>query len=211
MRYLFILIALFSLQTSHANNKINSLADNSNYLFIETKTLPIVDINFTIKNGSTVDGTYPGLTNLMLNTLMSSDVNSKKIVSYFEDVGAKLSYSVGKESLSISIRSLSDIEQILKLVNIINLAISSNEIDQNIFSLEKDKINRNISEVEKRPGSTLNADISKHLFSGTGFEHQKIGTKRSINKITSTQVIEHKNKIFNIKDIEINIVGNISQ
>jgi zinc protease len=147
----------------------------------------------------------------MLNTLMSSDVNSKKIVSYFEDVGAKLSYSVGKESLSISIRSLSDIEQILKLVNIINLAISSNEIDQNIFSLEKDKINRNISEVEKRPGSTLNADISKHLFSGTGFEHQKIGTKESINKITSTQVIEHKNKIFNIKDIEINIVGNISQ
>ncbi len=211
MRYLFILIALFSLQTSHANNKINSLADNSNYLFIETKTLPIVDINFTIKNGSTVDGTYPGLTNLMLNTLMSSDVNSKKIVSYFEDVGAKLSYSVGKESLSITIRSLSDIEQILKLVNIINLAISSNEIDQNILSLEKDKINRNISEVEKRPGSTLNADISKHLFSGTGFEHQKIGTKKSINKITSNQVIEHKNKIFNIKDIEINIVGNISQ
>jgi zinc protease len=211
MRYLFILIALFSLQTSHANNKINSLADNSNYLFIETKTLPIVDINFTIKNGSTVDGTYPGLTNLMLNTLMSSDVNSKKIVSYFEDVGAKLSYSVGKESLSISIRSLSDIEQILKLVNIINLAISSSEIDQNIFSLEKDKINRNISEVEKRPGSTLNADISKYLFTGTGFEHQKIGTKKSINKITSTQVIEHKKKIFNIKDIEINIVGNISQ
>jgi zinc protease len=211
MRYLFILIALFSLQTSHANNKINNLADNSNYLFIETKTLPIVDINFTIKNGSTVDGTYPGLTNLMLNTLMSSDVNSKKIVSYFEDVGAKLSYSVGKESLSISIRSLSDIEQILKLVNIINLAISSNEIDQNVFSLEKDKINRNISEVEKRPGSTLNTDISKHLFSGTGFEYQKIGTKKSINRITSTQVIEHKNKIFNIKDIEINIVGNISQ
>ena len=118
MRYLFILIALFSLQTSHANNKINSLADNSNYLFIETKTLPIVDINFTIKNGSTVDGTYPGLTNLMINTLMSSDVNSKKIVSYFEDVGAKLSYSVGKESLSISIRSLNDIEQMLLSIGI---------------------------------------------------------------------------------------------
>jgi zinc protease len=142
---------------------------------------------------------------------MSSDINSKKIISYFEDVGAKLSYTVGKESLSISIRSLSDIELLLKLTNIINLAVSVNQIDENIFSLEKEKINRNILETEKRPGSLLNADISKYIFSGTGFEHQVIGNKNSIKKITSSKILNHRNKIFNLKDIEINIVGDISR
>lgn len=211
MKYLIFLIALFCLQSSYATVKIHSIADNSNYLFVEANNLPIIDINITIKNGSVNDGDYPGLTNLMLNTLMSSDINSKKIISYFEDVGAKLSYTVGKESLSISIRSLSDIELLLKLTNIINLAVSVNQIDENIFSLEKEKINRNILETEKRPGSLLNADISKYIFSGTGFEHQVIGNKNSIKKITSSKILNHRNKIFNLKDIEINIVGDISR
>ena len=211
MRSIVTLLALFFLQSSNADIKINSIADNSNYLFVETKTLPIIDINITVKNGSINDGDYPGITNLMLNVLMTSDVNSKSIISYFEDVGAKLTYSAAKESLSISIRTLSDIEQVLKLTNIINVAISSNQINENILSLEKDKVNRNISEIEKRPGSLLDADISKHLFAGTGFEHQVIGTKNSINKITRNQILNHRNKIFNLKDIEINIVGDISE
>ena len=86
MRSIVTLLALFFLQTSNADIKINSIADNSNYLFVETKTLPIIDINITVKNGSINDGDYPGITNLMLNVLMTSDINSKSIITILHQI-----------------------------------------------------------------------------------------------------------------------------
>ena len=114
---LYIACILFLLSSwSSANVKINTIENNENYLYVYLNTLPIVDINIVITKGSNSDGKVPGLTNLMLNTLLASEIENRKLISYFEDVGAKLSYSVNKESTSISIRSVNDLNQIEELL-----------------------------------------------------------------------------------------------
>jgi zinc protease len=147
----------------------------------------------------------------MLNTILSSNVDNKKIISYFEDVGAKLSYSVGKESLSISIRTLNDIDQALVLSNIINKALRIDKLDSNTLKLEKDKILRAIEDSQKQPATLLSSSISAKLFLNSGLAHQVIGDKDSVNEITEVQIINHVNKVFNLQDIEINIVGDITE
>ena len=211
MKYVFFVIAIFSTQFIFANPKIDNIADNNDYLFVQIESLPIVDINITFKSGSAKDGESPGLTNLMLNSLMASNINDNKIISYFENVGAKLSYSTGKESLSITIRSLNDVDQILMLTGIINKAIRTDSLDSNVLKLEKDKIIRNISDSKKRPATLLSSSISNNLFPNTGLSHEVIGNIKTVNQITSLEIIKHQNKIFNLQDIEINIVGNISR
>ena len=95
---LYIASILFLLSSwSSANVKINTIENNENYLYVHLNTLPIVDINIVITKGSNSDGKAPGLTNLMLNSLLASEIENRKLISYFEDVGAKLSYSVNKE------------------------------------------------------------------------------------------------------------------
>jgi zinc protease len=175
------------------------------------ETLPIVDINITFNNGSFTDGELKGLTNLALNTIMSSNVNNKKIISYFENIGAKLSYTTGKESLSITIRTLNNIDQALVLMNIINKALRTEILDSNVLSLEKDRTLRGIEDSTKQPATLLNSSISAKLFPNSGLAHQVIGNKNSINKITDTQIINHIKKIFNLEDIEITIVGDITE
>ena len=160
MKYIILIITLCSSTILFANPKINPVANNNNYLFVQLETLPIIDINITFNNGSFNDGDFKGLTNLMLNTVMSSNIDDKKIISYFENVGAKLSYSVGKESLSITIRTLNDIDQALVLTNIINKALRMDKLDSNILKLEKDKILRNIEDSKKRPATLLSSSIS---------------------------------------------------
>ena len=192
-----------------ADTKIHSISHNENYLFVNIDTLPVVDINITFNKGSINDGEYPGLTNLMLNSLMASNYNNNKIISYFENVGAKLSYSVDKESLSIIIRSLSDLDQLIYLTSIVNKALFSNKLDNNILNLEKEKIKRSLDDSKKSPGSILEASISENLFSGTGLSHQILGNKDSIKKISNNMILDHRNKIFNLNNIEINIVGDI--
>ena len=141
MKVLILTTVIFFSQVINANPSIEPIGDNNDYLYVQLNALPIVDINLSLKQGSISDGAMPGLTNLMLNSLMSSDINNKKLISYFENVGAKLSYSVNKETLSISIRSISDIDQIMKLLNILNQAMFIETIDDVNFDLQKDKIN----------------------------------------------------------------------
>lgn len=210
MRVLFLGIFLFFSQTINSNPVIQSLGDNEDYLYVNLKTLPIVDINLSLKQGSASDGDMPGLTNLMLNVLMNSDINGKKLISYFENVGAKLSYSVSKETLSIVIRSISDLDQIMMLSSVLNSALLTDEIDDMGFKLQKDKILRSISESYKKPDSLLESVVSEKLFYDTPFSHQPVGTKDSVINISKMNVKAHRDKIFNLDNLEINIVGDIT-
>ena len=151
MRLVLSLCVILFSQIIQANPIIHTIGDNKNYLHIYSNTLPIVDINLTIRRGSANDQDIPGLTNLMLNVLMSSDVNNKKLVSYFENLGAKLSYSVNKESLSLNIRSVSNLNQISELTKILNKALMTTYIDNFIFNLEKEKVLTAISESKIGP------------------------------------------------------------
>ncbi len=209
MKYIILLIISLSFQYVYSETKIHTIAENDNYLFVNIDTLPIVDINISFNQGSINDGKYPGITNLMLNNMMASNLDNKKVVSYFENIGAQLSYSVNKESLSITIRSLSNHNQIINLMKILNQAIWNNNLDENILKLEKEKIIRKLSESKKLPGAILETSISERLFKNTGLSHQVLGKKESIKIITDKMLLKHRDKIFNLNNIEINIVGNI--
>jgi len=209
MKYLIFLFITSFFQLAHADIKIQSIAGNENHLYVKINTLPIIDINLSFDKGSINDGDYPGLTNLMLNSIMASNINNKKIISYFEDVGAKLSYSVDKETSSITIRSLSNLEQVIRLSSLINQAILRNDIDESIINLEKEKIIRKIKESKNLPGTILESSISEKLFENSGLSHQIIGNEKSISNISSKMILSHKNKIFNINGLGINIVGDI--
>ena len=209
MKYLIFLFITLFFQLADADIKIQSIADNENHLYVKINTLPIIDINLSFDKGSINDGDYPGLTNLMFNSIMASNINNKKIISYFEDVGAKLSYSVNKETSSITIRSLSNFEQVLRLSSLINQAILRNDIDENILNLEKEKIIRKINESKNSPGTILESSISEKLFENSGLSHQIIGNEKAIKNISSKMILNHRNKIFNTNSLEINIVGDI--
>ena len=210
MRMFILSIVMLSSQMINAYPIIKPIGDNDDYLYVQLSALPIVDINISLKQGSISDGSMPGLTNLMLNTLMDSDINDKKLISYFENLGAKLSYSVSKETLSISIRSISDIDQIVNLVDILNQALFINKIDDVSFDLQKDKIIRSISESKKRVNSVLESSISEKLFHKTPLSHQPLGTKDSVMGIAKEDIITHRNRVFNFDNLEVNIVGDIS-
>jgi hypothetical protein len=70
---------LFSTTILFANPKINSVASNNNYLFVQLETLPIIDINITFNNGSFNDGELKGLTNLRLILLCLQMLIIKKL------------------------------------------------------------------------------------------------------------------------------------
>ena len=86
MKNIIIIIFAFYSTYSFSDIKISKINYNNDYLFAHIETLPIVDVSLTFKSGSSHDGQYKGLSNIMLNTLMNSDVEGKKLIHHFENV-----------------------------------------------------------------------------------------------------------------------------
>ena len=147
----------------------------------------------------------------MLNTLMNSDVEGKKLIHHFENVGANLSYSTNRESISITMRSLSEITQVINLSKLINQALRENKITREVFELEKEKILRTISDINKKPDLILQSNIFSTIFHNTGLAHDIVGTSESIQSLSIEDILKHRNKILSINNIEVNIVGDISE
>ena len=99
-----------------------------------------------------------------------------------------MSYSVSNETLSIAIRSISDLDQIMMLSNVLNSALFTDEIDDMGFKLQKDKILRSISESYKKPDSLLESVVSEKLFYDTPFSHQPVGIKDSVINISKKDI-----------------------
>ena len=87
----------------------------------------------------------------------------------------------------------------------------TNYIDSSVFNLEKEKVLTAISESKKRPGSLLDLSISENLFLDTALAHQPNGRKESVTKIQIEDVLLHRDRMLNLNDVEINIVGDIQE
>ena len=211
MKNIIIIIFAFYSTYSFSDIKISKIYYNNDYLFAHIETLPIVDVSLTFKSGSSYDGQYKGLSNIMLNTLMNSDVEGKKLIHHFENVGANLSYSTNRESISITMRSLSEITQVINLSKLINQALRENKITREVFELEKEKILRTISDINKKPDLILQSNIFSTIFHNTGLAHDIVGTSESIQSLSIEDILKHRNKILSINNIEVNIVGDISE
>ena len=104
MKKIFLIITLFFcvLSTNAMSYpKIEAVKDNTNYLLIHEKSLPIVDIEISFAIGSKDDGNLKGITNYSIELLHQQKINGEKIIDSFEKVGALYNSSVNLSSKSL--------------------------------------------------------------------------------------------------------------
>src|SRR5690349_5650527 len=85
-------------------------ANGARVYFVETKDIPIIDIQVNFDAGSARDGTKPGLAALCINLLNQGtpNANADLIAEKFEDNGALLGKGLDRDRSIISLRSLTD-------------------------------------------------------------------------------------------------------
>ena len=85
MKFLLITTLFFITSTSlvDAFPKIIKIKSNQDYLLIENRSLPIIDLRITFDSGSVNDGQNKGILSFGINLLHQQLLNNKKIISYF--------------------------------------------------------------------------------------------------------------------------------
>ena len=57
----------------------------------------------------------------------------------------------------------------------------------------------------------MQSNIFSTIFHNTGLAHDIVGTSESIQSLSIEDILKHRNKILSINNIEVNIVGDISE
>jgi len=167
---IFVFGFLQSAQAILPIEKLDSVKGAKAYL-VQTKALPMVDIEISIDAGDRFDPTGKSGLASMTAELMSYGARSSKgalseaqIADEIADLGANFGISVGGERAVIRIRSLSRKDLCDRAVQLASAMLSAPTYDAKILEREKQRAITGLLEAETKPESVLERRFRKSVY-----------------------------------------------
>ena len=213
MRFIIIttIVLLLSITNVDAFPKIIKIKSNQDYLLIENTDLPIIDLRITFDTGSVNDGENEGILSFSVNLLHQQLLNNKKIISYFEEIGAQYNSSVGKEKSYISLRFVSTTHNIHLISETINEMLLLQGISDELISENKVKILNIINRRDLDPGRLAQKKADEIFFNGSPMSHPTIGYGRSIEGLDKNLISQKLIELISKSKISVSLVGDINE
>lgn len=182
-------------------------------LWVETKEIPMVDIEVSFDAGSARDGIKPGLSHLCANLLSegAAGLNADTIAKKFEDVGANYNTKVDRDRIKISLRSLIESPFLTPTIELFSTLISEPDFpEDNILTL-KNKILMELKRTLQKPHVIAKNAFYKAIYLEHPYAHPILGTEQSITSITKKDLIDFHQKFFVANNATISMVGDLSR
>lgn len=183
-------------------NKINTF-------FVNAPELPMVDIQVTFNAGSAFESQVPGLAALTNSMLLegTKNFNTEQINEKLDAIGAKFNTSIGRDSASISLRTLTEQDKLNTALDIFNDILANSNFPGKSFNRIKNQTIEQLKLNEQYPEV-----ISTNLFYKTMYKQHPYGiptngTIDSIKKITTQDLMNFYNKYYVSNNAQIAIVG----
>ena len=209
MKYYITFFIIIFTTSVESYPKILTIKENSNYLLVNEKSLPIIDINILFNFGSKNDLSQKGITNFSVELLHQQKYKNKKFINTFEEIGAQFSSSVSRESTSISIRFINTEKNLTKISSMLGKMLSNKDISNETFELTKESILKNIKARELDPSSILSYKSNEEYFSNTNLSHPINGYEENIIKISIDDIKQHLISLITQNGIKVSFVGDI--
>lgn len=213
MRFIIIttIVFLLSITNVDAFPNIIKIKSNHDYLLIENRNLPIIDLRITFDSGSVNDGDNEGILSFSVNLLHQQLLNNKKIISYFEEIGAQYNSSVSKEKSYISLRFVSTTDNIYLISETINEMLSLNGISDELISENKVKVLNIINRTDLDPGKLAQKKTDEIFFNGSPLSHPTIGYSNKIERLDKNLIRQKLIRLISKSKISVSLVGDINE
>ncbi len=211
MKYFISFLILMLANVVQAYPKIEIIKDNDNYLMVQERSLPIIDVNITFDFGSKDDLSNKGITNFAFELLHQQKHQDKKYINIFEGIGAQYSSSVSRESSSISLRFINTNKNLEIISDSLGKMLVNRIISNETFELTKEAILKNIKSRDLDPAKLLSYKSNEEYFNNSSLAHPVSGYKQNIINISIKEIINHLNNILIKDDIKISFVGDINK
>lgn len=192
--------------------RVYTTHEGTRVLFIETHTLPIVDISVRFSAGSSRDDAWPGLANLTLKLLNQGvdGMDAKAITETFDQLGAQLTASVDKDEARLTLRTLSDGETRKAAIDLFTRLIAQPAFTPDAVERAKASALNAIGLVQQNPTARLQQALHAQVYGNHPYARPVEGNAQSLALIDAGKVRGFHQKAYTAANALLVIVGDIS-
>lgn len=210
-----VFVLLITSQISQAAPSIENWQTSSGLrvYFVNVPELPMLDMRLSVSAGSAYDGKKPGIAGMTVSMLNkgAAGLNADQIAETFESVGAKFSAGAGRDTASISLRTLTfqgpldtALENWLKV-------IEKPEFPEADFLRLKKQALIGLQAEKQDPGSIAKKAFYKNLYPEHPYGQSQNGKEESINALSTVDLQAFYREYFVNQNGQITLVGSINK
>jgi zinc protease len=195
--------------------KLDSFKGSKGYL-VQTKTLPMVDIEVSIDAGDRFDPSgKSGLADMaagLMNYGVRGDqgiLSEAQIADEIADLGANIGLSVGGERAILRIRSLSRQDLRDRAVKLAAGMLSSPIYDTKIVEREKQRTITNLLEAETKPEFVLERRFAKSIYGN--YPLGNTPTVKSVAAVSAKDLTQFHQQFYRSDRMIVSIVGDVDR
>ena len=184
--------------------------------FVQTTTLPIVDIDLRFNAGSARDGSIRkdgfGIANMAATMLTqgTKKLDENEFTRAGETLGINLDSSAHKDMFIVSLRSLSDDNHLLPGIDLMTQMLSEPAFDDQVLARNKARLLVGLQQQKQDPNSLASIAFNQALYGDHPYAHPSVGTLESVPNIDKQQLIEFKNRYLVAANASIAMTGNLT-
>ena len=195
--------------------KLDSIKGSKGYL-VQTKALPMVDIEVSIDAGDRFDPSgKSGLADMaagLMNYGAKGDqgiLSEAQIADEIADLGANISLSVGGERAILRIRSLSRKDLRDRAVKLAAAMLSSPIYETKIVEREKQRTITNLLEAETKPEYVLERRFAKSIYGTDPLANSP--TVKSVAAVSAKDLTQFHQQFYRGDRMIVSIVGDVDR
>ncbi|MCC5858821.1 MAG: insulinase family protein [Ectothiorhodospiraceae bacterium] len=181
--------------------------------FVRTDSLPLVDIQLTFDAGSARDGDTPGLARLTSRMLTqgAAGKDAAELARAFEDQGARYATESGRDTASISLRSLNAPRTLSRSVDTLARMAGQPDFPEAALERERRRMLVSLQTGRQNPGSVAQEAFWAALYPDHPYGSPPGGTEESLQAITRDDLKAFHQRYYGIANAGLAIVGDISR
>jgi zinc protease len=195
--------------------KLDSFKGSKGYL-VQTKALPMVDIEVSIDAGDRFDPSgKSGLADMaaaLMNYGVRGDqgiLSEAQIADEIADLGANIGLSVGGERAILRIRSLSRKDLRDRAVKLAAAMLSSPTYETKIVEREKQRTITNLLEAETKPEFVLERRFAKSIYGNYPLGNNP--TVKSVAAVSAKDLTQFHQQFYRSDRMIVSIVGDVDR
>lgn len=185
-------------------------------LFVETRDLPMVDIQLTFNAGAARDqeiapGLY-GLSNMAAKLMRegTEDYTANQIAAVLDQAGAQLSMQAYRDMFIIRLRSLSDPQKLEPALSMMMEILNHASFKSSSINLVLSNTQVGQKQLQENPSRLMNIRFYRTLYGKHPYAEPISGTQGSTKKITADLLKKFRDQFVVAQNMNIAITGKLT-
>ncbi len=180
--------------------------------FIETRTIPMVDIQVVFKAGSAYDGPQYGLANLT-NSLLNQGTkkaSADQIAEQWDMSGAMYYASINQDMAVVGMRSLTYPKQFDRALSTLKTVISQPTFPMDAFKRLQKQMQLAIKQQEQSPDAIATKHFFSALYGQHPYGHSSLGEPKTLMALKPEDVQKFYDQYYVAQNAMVAMVGNLT-